>query len=103
MISFSFNIDNPRPKSNGLESIDYILTEKKISKNWAFACQLTNERSLDRLFDIFLNIGWSGESHAGPRFSITVLGWFFNIAIFNVNHWNYEEGRWYREDEGDEE
>jgi hypothetical protein len=62
MINFSFNIDNPRPKSNGLESIDYILTEKKISKNWAFECQLTNERS-----------------------------------------WNYEEGRWYREDEGDEE
>ena len=71
--------------------------EPLIAKHKAFEFQLTQFET--GLFDVNLYLEWNGTDHAGPRFSITLFGLYFCLAVYDTRHWNDEENRWYRYDE----
>lgn len=52
-----------------------------------------------RLFAITLNTHFWGTDHAGPEFTIEILGWYFGINLQDSRHWNYEAGRFQTEAE----
>lgn len=46
------------------------------------------------LFEFNLNTDVRGTDHAGPDFSLSVLGYEFRIAMRDKRHWNYENNSW---------
>lgn len=73
----------------------------QLSKRKSFECQieLFNKMSEDYIFCI--NGHWSiRRDHAGP--SLMIIIWrlvYFHVAIYDHRHWNYDENRWYKDDE----
>lgn len=52
----------------------------------------------DELFRI--EFEWSiRQDHAGIRLELGLLGYKGSFTIYDNRHWNYNEGRWYREGE----
>lgn len=47
-----------------------------------------------RLFEFELGLDTCGHDHAGPRLSITFLGYTVEISFPDNRHWNHEAGRW---------
>ena len=97
MIEFIFRINNPFTK-NGREQKDYIEVDKRISTNWAFAFQLS-KWATDNLLEIHVDTSWRGKDHAGPLLYIELFGFMIDIKIYNVNHWNWDTGKWYTKEE----
>lgn len=96
MIEFIFRIKNPRPKSRGQK--DYVMLDKRISKNWAVELQISRW-SMHNFIEIWLDTAWTGQDHAGPRLYIECFGYMLNFNIYNINHWNWEQRRFYTEEE----
>jgi hypothetical protein len=93
MIEFGFKIKKLRPKNIPPDShSDLISWDKKLSENWAAEIQITKGPN-NIFFEIWADLAWSGCDHAGPRFELTFFNWYFNFNIYNVNHWNWDEGR----------
>ena len=46
------------------------------------------------LFELDISTDWRGYDHAGPRFSITILGLEISLSIHDHRHWDYESGCW---------
>jgi hypothetical protein len=99
MIYFKFVISNPWHKSNDNPQKDYIVKEWVVSKNKFVDLQLTKWSSMSDFVDINLDLRWFGQDHAGLSFDITLFGYFFNIALRDMRHWNWEEGRFMNEAE----
>ena len=97
MIEFIFRINHPRPNDR-TEQKDYVMWDKRLSKNWATELQISR-MPLRNIFEIYVDTSWTGKDHAGPRLELTVFNWFFNFQIYNVNHWNWNEGRFYTKEE----
>lgn len=72
---------------------DYIIYDKKISKNKAISFQLS-KFDPDNLFSIGLRFSWKGSDHAGPYFHIDVLGYFAIFNLYDIRHWNYDTNKW---------
>lgn len=53
------------------------------------------------LFDIEIN-GRPRQDHAGIAFSVTILGVYLSIQVYDNRHWNREAGRWYLPGEEEE-
>jgi hypothetical protein len=51
------------------------------------------------LFDLDVDARMSGHDHAGICFELTFFGIFFNAQIHDIRHWNYQENRWYTDEE----
>lgn len=100
MIKFQFSIKNYFPYTPNIKQIDYFEFDRKISNNRALAIQLT-KWSKSELLKFLLDLNWKYSDHAGPRIEIEILGLFFNIELYNIHHWNYEENRWYKKDENE--
>jgi hypothetical protein len=97
MIEFIFRINHPRPNDRTKQT-DYVVWDKRLSKNWAAELQISR-MPLRNIFEIYVDTSWTGKDHAGPRLELTVFNWFFNFQIYNVNHWNWNEGRFYTKEE----
>lgn len=93
MIRFEFSIGNPWYKDR--PQVNYIEYDRKVAENWAFECQLS-KMSTD-WFSIDLDLSWRGRDHAGPSLTLELLGYYFCVRFYNVNHWNFDEGRWQTE------
>jgi len=93
MIYFSFKFESPWAKDPGRVQHDYFWREPKISRRKAMCIQLSKAATPSILrFD--LDLSWRGHDHAGPGISLELFGYFFDFNIYDVRHWNYEEGRW---------
>lgn len=97
MIQFIFRINHPRPNDRTKQK-DYVLWDKRLSENWASELQISR-MPLRNIFEIHIDTSWTGKDHAGPRIEIEFFNWFFNFQIYNVNHWNWDEGRFYTKEE----
>lgn len=93
MIEFNFRINHPRPNDNTKQK-DYVLWNKRLSENWATELQISR-MPLRNILDIYVDTSWTGKDHAGPRLGFSLFNWFFNWQLYNVNHWNWDEGRFY--------
>ena len=73
-------------------------------KNKAWEIQLTWFNPV-YLFEVELDLRTKGQSHAGPKFEISLFGLFFDMHIHDTRHWNHDENRWerYGEDAEDNE
>ena len=98
MIDIRFSIRNPFYKYSDKPQTDYFHFDKKISKNKAFEIQIT-KWSANKLFEIMLDLNWKGHDHAGPDLIIEIFGYFFNIKLYDIRHWHYEESRWETEED----
>lgn len=97
MIEFIFRINNPWTKG-GRKQHDYVEWSKQLSENWATELQIS-KWPMNSLIELRVDTSWTGRDHAGPRLCIEFFGWFFNFQIYNVNHWNWDEGRFYTKEE----
>jgi hypothetical protein len=91
MIRFGFSISWPfRWK---VKQQDFVLFSKQLFKNKAFELQISRFDP-DELIDFTLDLNWRGHDHAGPRFELSILGWFFSLKLYDTRHWNYDKNRW---------
>lgn len=91
MLDFKFRISNPWPKERN--QIDFIEWNRKLSETWSVELQISRW-TMDDYFLIDLSTKWWGCDHAGPKIYIELLGFMFNLKIYNTNHWNYETNTW---------
>lgn len=96
MIEFIIRVKNPRPRAR--KQKDYVYWDKKVSKNWAAELQISRW-AMNNYFELWINTAWTGEDHAGPSIYIELFGYMFNFKIYNINHWNWDAGRFYTEEE----
>ncbi len=96
MLEFIIRIKNPKPGTR--EQHDYVTWDKRLSKNWATELQIS-KWPMQNLIELWVDLSWTGEDHAGPRLCLEFFGWFFSFRVYNVNHWNWEEGRFYTKEE----
>jgi hypothetical protein len=97
MLQLIFRINHPRPNDNTKQK-DYVLWDKRLSENWATELQISR-MPLRNIFEIHIDTSWAGKDHAGPILEIELFNWFFNFRIYNVNHWNWDKGRFYTKEE----
>lgn len=101
MIEFIFRINNPWTK-DGREQKDYVMWNKLLSDNWATELQIS-KWSMDNFFEIWVDTSWRGKDHAGPTLYLEFLGYMFNFKIYNRNHWNWDTGQFYTQEEAEAE
>ena len=94
MIFFKFRIENPWfTPTEGFESKDYYWKDVKLSENKNFEIQISRfERS--HLMDVAVDLRWWGQDHQGPELDLNLLGYMFNVKIYDSRHWNWEKNRW---------
>lgn len=93
MLEIIFRINHPRPNDNTKQK-DYVLWDKRLSENWATELQISR-MPLRNILEICIDTSWAGKDHAGPRLELTLFNWFFSWQLYNVNHWNWDQGRFY--------
>lgn len=98
MINFIFRINHPYPKDGGRKQHDYVMWGKSLSTNWATELQITRW-AMTTLFELRLDLSWSGGDHAGPGIHVELLGFMFNFRVYNKNHWNWDTGQFYTKEE----
>lgn len=99
MINFNLQIANPWFKPNDdFDNRDFYWNDRKITTNKNLEIQISRFRATD-IIDIGLDLRWWGHDHAGPELDINVFGYMFNIKIYDNRHWNWDENRWYTDDE----
>jgi len=97
MFEFIFRIKNPWT-NDGRKQHDYVEWSKRLSKNWATELQIS-KWPMYNFFEIHVDTSWTGCDHAGPQLGIEFFGYMFNFKVYNVNHWNWDAGRFYTEEE----
>jgi len=93
MINFKFDIINPWCKPSDTDMNNFYYTNIKLSENKNFEMQIT-KCNPDSIFEVEVNLVWWGSDHAGPSFDIELLGYCFNIQVYDRRHWNYETNDW---------
>jgi hypothetical protein len=97
MIQFIFRINHWRPNDN-VKQKDYVEWDKRLSENWATELQISRMPLRD-IFELHVDLSWAGKDHAGPMLEFSIFNFFFNFRLYNVNHWNWNEGRFYTKEE----
>lgn len=99
MIDFRFGISWPWPKECDKDQKDYIEIDRPISENKNFSMQLSKWSNFHTIFAIRFDTNWTGEDHGGIRLTIEAYRYFFDIAIYDKRHWNWDTGKWYTDEE----
>ena len=89
MLSFDVQLRNPF-KCISFKS--YWCKTWNVSKNKAFEMQLS--KYAYNFFELGVDINFSGEDHAGPRFELGVFGYNITIKLYDKRHWIYETNTW---------
>jgi hypothetical protein len=92
----SFNISFPYKKQK--KQIDYVEKTWSISKNKSLELQISKWGHSWTLFGIIINPSWY-RSHSGFMIELEVFNYAMIVNFYDNRHWNYEEGRWCRDDE----
>jgi hypothetical protein len=94
MIFFNLQIDNPwfKPRDD-FENQHHYHKDVKLSQHKNLEIQVSRfEPSL--ILGIKIDLRWRGRDHQGPEIDLTLLGYMFNVKIYDSRHWNYDEHRW---------
>ncbi len=84
---FNIEIDAPIWEWDSLWSKDFGI----IAENKSLEMQLMRDNILLKLE---INIRFTGRDHAGPELSIGLLGFVFDIRVYDHRHWNHEKNEW---------
>ena len=89
MINLSFNIRNPWSqefKNLWNKVLDTAHPSKYIE------LEVYKDSSL-----LTVSFNWTiRQSHAGVDFEVGLLGYCFHFNFYDIRHWNYEAGRYYK-------
>lgn len=69
---------------------------------WCKAWKIAKNKYLEIQFSkwkdwqwIDLSLRWTRKcDHAGLRFSIHIVGFEFDLCVYDCRHWSYEKGKW---------
>lgn len=92
----SFNISFPYKKHK--KHIDYVVKTWSISKNKSLELQISKWGHSWTLFGIRISPSWY-RSHSGFEVELELFNYAMIVNFYDNRHWNYEEGRWCRDDE----
>lgn len=95
MININLELTNPYVNQNFFKSL--YSPEYLVSKNKFLSFEVCYEPEC--IAKLHLSLIWRGKDHAGPEITIGFIGITFMLALFDRRHWNYEENRWYKENE----
>lgn len=84
----SFNITAPL----NFSFKNFFCLDKKLSENKNLEIEFY--RGMNELVALGLNITFEGQDHAGPRFSLAILGHTLDVKIYDGRHWDYEKNCW---------
>lgn len=70
----------------------------KISENKYVEVEVWKDSSVINYFDFVFRWSRKGD-HAGIVFSVGLLRNCFSSTFYDSRHWNWDENRWYEEDE----
>jgi len=76
---------------------DYCL-DKRVIENKSFELQASLFPA-HAVLDFQVDLHWWGGDHAGPEIILHLMWFYLGIKLYDHRHWNYEEGRWYRDGE----
>lgn len=63
------------------------------AKNKAWEIQISNDFEGGPYFNFSLE--WTRKcDHAGPKFTLEILSFYFCIQAYDTRHWNYETDDW---------
>jgi hypothetical protein len=65
----------------------------RLGKHKAWEVQ-TDYWGWGRLFELEIDVDWAGSDHAGPRFSLTLLGFMVAAQMYDTRHWDEDNNRW---------
>ena len=91
MIKLAFSIINPWARDT--EQRTFLVLNKVLTKNWSFELEV-QKTSPYHVLGFVIDTSWRGRDHAGPTLELQFMGYEVTIMIYNVNHWNYETGKW---------
>lgn len=99
MIYFKFSIKNPFHNEKKNPWKNYFQDEKQISEHKVLEYEFS--KYMFKLFDLELETSFTGCDHAGPKFTLTILGYTVSVGIYDTRHWHFDEERWMNYDEVD--
>jgi len=94
MIYFRFSIANPFAKGSAGIQKNYLTYDESISKNKAFSMQFSRWSQKLDIIAISIDTMWIGNDHGGLGFTLEILGYFFDMKLYDKRHWDYEKGTW---------
>jgi len=91
MIHLAIRITNPFDNRQH-KFVDVFSSTRKVSKNKNFEIEIQSNH--DTLFAFDISLAFKGYDHAGPSISLTVLGFYIGLQVYDSRHWDYEGGHW---------
>lgn len=92
MIYFDFTIQNQWHNETKHPWKDLFQGEWELTKNKTF--ELRFDYYTFDWFEFSLSTRWRGQSHAGPKLDLRILGLGVTIALRDNRHWNDDANRW---------
>lgn len=103
MFVLNFDIAWPWSKAQPGYGKHYFDREWQLFKNKSLEIQFSRWEIAKYLVSLKVDARWSGEDHAGPRLSIQIWRYYFDIQLYDHKHWNFDQARWYTEQEEQEQ
>jgi hypothetical protein len=95
MISLFFHIKNPFHNKHKSPWKGLYERSWKVSKNKVLEIEF--HKYMYNLFELNIDLNLDGSDHAGPKFGLAILGFEFNIALFDMRHWDSFDNCWEKE------
>lgn len=92
MINFHLIIQNPWHNEKKNPWRDLYQRDIAVSKHKTLEIGIF--RYWFNLVDVAIDLRFRGQSHAGPKLSISVLSWEFSIGLVDNRHWDYDNNTW---------
>ncbi len=99
MICFDFSIRLPYGLFGDRMGKDFFFLDRKLSPHKNLEIQVSH-MGFHRLLEVEIDLAWFGRDHAGPKLSLTVLGLYACIQVYDGRHWNHETNAWVRDGDG---
>lgn len=93
---FNFSISFPYRRQK--EQVDYFEKTYSISKNKSLEIQISKWGHSFTLLGLEVRPSWY-QSHSGLMIEFELFNYSLIINLCDNRHWNYQEGRWYKEGE----
>ena len=94
MIRLSWIIKHWRPQELADTSKTYYYKDGSFSRYKHWEVQVSKWADRDNLLELTLDLIWTGSDHAGPELCIALLGYWFNVKMYDSRNWDWETGAW---------
>ena len=71
----------------------FVAVSRRVAAHKTFELQISRFDP-DHVLDVDIDLNWRGRDHAGPRLELSVLGYYFNIQIYDNRHWDHDLNQW---------